>query len=134
MTKKEFEERTGLKLTDEKYENIESMYYAVPNIEKDEFCMRWKQCGNKPLTIALAKRTTILNGMLEERNNELEDCHNKNIELAEFLIGKACAYEDKDFYNEAVRLIGQKEVALYKIRMYLPLWEEDINYINNNLK
>ena len=103
-------------------------------MEKDEFCMRWKQCGNNPLTIALAKHNTILNGMLEERNNELEDCHNKNIELAEFLIGKACAYEDKDFYNEAVRLIGQKEVALYKIRMYLPLWEEDINYINNNLK
>lgn len=134
MTKFEFEDRTGLKVTDEEYKNIEIMYYAVPNMEKDEFCKRWRQCGNNPLTIALAKQATTLNGMLEERNNELDDCHDKNSELAEFLLGKACAYKDSDFYNEAIRLIGQKEVTLRKIRMGLPLWEEDINYINNNLK
>ena len=134
MTKFEFEDRTGLKVTDEEYKNIEIMYYAVPNMEKDEFCKRWRQCRNNPLTIALAKQATTLNGMLEERNNELDDCHDKNSELAEFLLGKACAYKDSDFYNEAIRLIGQKEVTLRKIRMGLPLWEEDINYINNNLK
>ena len=72
--------------------------------------------------------------MLEERNNEVDDCHDKLSELAEFLIGKACAYDDRDFYNEAIRLIGKKEAVLRKIKMGLPLWEEDIDYINNNLK
>lgn len=134
MTKFEFEDRTGLKVTDEEYKDIEAMYYAVPNMEKDEFCKRWRQCGNNPLTVALAKQATTLNGMLEERNNELDDCHEKNIEIAEFLLGKACVYKDTDFYNEAIRLIGQRAVTLRKIQMGLPLWEEDINYINNNLK
>ena len=77
MTKFEFEDLTGLKVTEEEYKNIEKMYYAVPNMDKHEFCKRWRQAGNNPLTVELAKQATIANGMLEERNNELEDCHNK---------------------------------------------------------
>lgn len=134
MTQKEFENRTDLKVTDEEYKNIEIMYYAVPNMEKDEFCKRWRQCGNNPLTVALAKQATTLNGMLAERNNELDDCHEKNIEIAEFLLGKACAYEDTDFYKQAVKIVGQREVTLRKIKMALPLWKEDMDYITNNLK
>ncbi len=134
MTQKEFEDRTGLKVTDDEYKDIEAMYYAAPDMEKDEFCKRWRQCGNNPLTLALAKQAITLNGMLEERNNELDDCHDKNNELAGFLLGKASAYSDPDFYNEAIRLIGQKAVTLRKIEMGLPLWEEDIRYIKMNLK
>lgn len=55
-------------------------------------------------------------------------------ELAEFLIGKASAYNDTDFYSAAVKLIGQKQVTLCKIKMGLPLWSEDMQYINDNLK
>lgn len=134
MTKFEFEDRTGLKVTDEEYYEIESMYMAVPNMEKDEFCKRWRQCGNNPLAKELAKQANVLNGMLEERNNEVDDCHDKMNELAEFLIGKASAHEDTDLYREAVKIIGQKAVTLCKIRMNLPLWEEDVKYINDNLK
>lgn len=61
----------------------------------------------------------------------------KNIEVSElvdFLIGKACAYEDTDFYKQAVKMVGQREVTLRKIKMALPLWEEDMDYITMNLK
>ena len=57
-----------------------------------------------------------------------------NIELAEFLLGKACVYQDTDLYNEAVKLIGIKEVIIKKTRLGLPLWEEDLEYITKNLK
>ena len=56
------------------------------------------------------------------------------MELAEFLIGKACAYEDTDFYREAVKLIGQREVTLMKLRMDLPLWDEDKAYLKEILE
>lgn len=134
MTQKKFEDRTGLKVTNEEYKDIEKMYYAVPDMDKDEFCKRWRQCGNNPLTLGLTKQAVVLNGMLEERNNEVDDCHDKFNDLADFLIGKACAYNDTDFYNEAIKLIGQKAVTLRKVQMGLPLWDEDRNYINNNLK
>lgn len=134
MTHQEFEDRTGLKVTDEEYKDIEAMYYAAPDMEKDEFCKRWRQCGNNPLTLALAKQAITLNGMLEERNNEAEDCHSKMEELAWFLIGKACAYEDIDFYKEAIRIVGLKTAIMHKIKMGYPLWKEDKEYIRENLK
>lgn len=134
MTKFEFEERTGLKVTDEEYKGIEAMYYAVPNMEKNEFCKRWRQCGGNPLTVSLTNEVNKCKGMLEERDNELDDCHERLNDLAEFLIGKACAHEDTDLYKEAVKILGQREVTLRKLRMNLPLWDEDIRYINMNLK
>lgn len=134
MTQQEFQDLTGRKVTEEEYQGIEKMYYAVPNMDKREFCKRWIQTGNNPLTIELAKQATIANGMLEERNNELADCHTKMEELAWFLIGKAAAYDDTDFYNEAVRIVGRKAAILHKIKMGYPLWKEDREYIKNNLK
>ena len=134
MTQQEFQDLTGRKVTEEEYQGIEKMYYAVPNMDKCEFCKRWIQTGNNPLTIELAKQATIANGMLEERNNELADCHTKMEELAWFLIGKAAAYDDTDFYNEAVRIVGRKAAILHKIKMGYPLWKEDREYIKNNLK
>lgn len=134
MTQQEFQGLTGRKVTAEEYRNIEKMYYAVPNMDKHEFCKRWVQTGNNPLTIELTKQTILLNGMLEERNNEVDDCHDKMEELAWFLIGKADAYEDRDFYKEAIRIVGQKAAILHKIKMGYHLWKEDREYIKNNLK
>lgn len=134
MTQQEFQDLTGRKVTADEYRNIEKMYYAVPNMDKHEFCKRWVQTGNNPLTIELTKQTVLLKGMLEERNNEAEDCHCKMEELAWFLIGKAVAYEDSDFYKEAIRIVGQKAAILHKIKMGYSLWKEDREYIKDNLK
>lgn len=134
MTHQEFQDLTGRKVTEEEYRNIEKMYYAVPNMDKHEFCKRWLQTGSNPLTRELTKQVVLLNGMLEERNNEAEDCHSKMEELAWFLIGKAAAYDDTDFYNEAIRIVGKKAAILHKIKMGYPLWKEDREYIKNNLK
>ena len=134
MTQQEFQDLTGRKVTAEEYRSIEKMYNAVPNMEKHEFCKRWVQTGNNPLAIELTKQVILLNGMLEERNNEAEDCHCKMEELAWFLIGKAAAYDDTDFYNEAIRIVGQKAAILHKIKMGYHLWAEDREYIKNNLK
>lgn len=134
MTQKEFTERTGLTVTEEEYKGIERMYLAVPNMDKNEFCLLYKRVGDNALTIALANRVHILDGMLEERNNEAEDCHDKLNDLAEFLIGKADDYDDIDMYKEAVRIIGMKAVVLHKIKMGYHLRKEDREYIKNNLK
>lgn len=134
MTQQEFQDLTGRKVTAEEFRSIEKMYYAVPNMDKHEFCKRWRQTGNNPLTIELAKQATIANGMLEERNNELEDCHSKMEELAWFLIGMAAAYDDIDSYKEAIRIVGHKAAVLHKIKMGYRLWKEDREYIRENLK
>lgn len=134
MTQKEFEDRTGAKVTEEDYKNIEMMYYTAPNMSKQDFCMYWQQCGKNPLTIALAKQATTLDGMLHERNNELEDCHAKIRDLADLLLGKAAAHDDPDLRDAAQHLIGRKEVIRRTLALALPLWDDDRAYILENLK
>ena len=60
-------------------------------------------------------------------NYEMKCERQKNAinELADFLIGKAHAYNDTDFRNQAVRLVGKVEVVKRTIELGLPLWDED---------
>ena len=133
MTQQEFEDRTGKVVTSEEYERIEAMYMAAGNMDKDQFCAEYKKHGVSALVAEYYRRITVLSGMLEERNNELDDVRLKRTSLAEFLLGKAAAYDDTDFYREAVKLIGRKAVVLYKVKSGLPLWEEDIKYLEEVL-
>lgn len=125
MTQKEFEDRTGLNTNAEEYAAIEKMYMAAGDMDKDEFCLCWRQTGKNPLTKILARQVEILKGQLEERNNELDDAQYKKKDQARFLLGKAQAYEDTDFRREAVGLIGEHGVVRLKLEDGYPLWEED---------
>lgn len=129
MTQKEFEERTGLKTDAEEYTAIERMYMAAGDMDKDEFCKRWRQTGKNPLTVSLAAAASALAVQLQKRNQELTDLRDKNIEHAKFLLGKAHAYEDPDFRREAVRLIGERDVVRLTMEEGYPLWDEDRKYI-----
>ena len=134
MTQKEFEDRTGLKTTAEEWAAIEKMYMVAGEMNKDEFCVRWRQTGQNPLTKTLAKTAESLNGLLETRNKEIKDMQVKNTELARFLLGKALAYEDPDFRNEAIRLIGEREVIRLTLEEGYPLCEEDRKYLTSILE
>lgn len=129
MTQKEFEERTGLKTDVEEYAAIEKMYMAAGDMDKDEFCKRWRQTGRNPLTMSLASTANILAEQLQKRNAELTGLREKNIDHAKFLLGKAHAYEDPDFRREAVRLIGEREVVRLTMEEGYPLWDEDRQFI-----
>lgn len=136
MTQKEFEERTRRKIAAEDYYLVENLYMAAGNMGKDEFCKEMRaMCAYDG-----ANDHIELRQCLKEigRNVGVKDAEvnfwkkritNTSNELAEFLIGKACAYEDSDFYREAVKLIGQREAISMKLRMDLPLWEEDKKYL-----
>ena len=138
MTREEFTERTRLTPTIDEYQQIETMYMAAGNMDKDEFCKEFKKHGmSHLLTELLAKiqgQENSIKTLTKRHDNYLEETTKKEMELAIILIGKACVYDDTDLYVEAVRLVGQRDVTMHKIRAGLPLWEADINYIDNNLK
>lgn len=54
--------------------------------------------------------------------------------MVEFLIGKSRAYDDTDFRRKAVKLVGERKVVLTTMEMGLPLWEEDMKFIKENLR
>lgn len=140
MTKKEFEERTRRLITAEDYRLVENLYMAAGNMDKDEFCKEMRaMCAydgaNDHIELRrclkeIGRKVDALDVELSFLKKTVKD---GKWELAEFLVGKACAYEDTDFYREAVKLIGQREVTLMKLRMDLPLWDEDKKYLMSAL-
>lgn len=126
MTQKEFMERTGIAPTSEEFYYIHAVYLNT-SMDKDEFCKDFKKYGGSSVLRDVHARAV---------NFELQDKQKQALieEVAEFLIGKACAYEDTDFYKQAVKLVGQKKVTRMKLEMDLPLWNEDKEYIKENLK
>lgn len=141
MTQKEFEDRTRRLITAEDYHLVENLYMAAGNMSKDEFCKEMRamcvyDAANDHIELrqCLKEVGKRVGGMDAELSFLRKTISKEREDIAEFLIGKACAYNDTDFYSEAVKLIGQKQVTLCKIKMGLPLWSEDMQYINDNLK
>ena len=139
MTQKEFSERTNIILSADDFSTVHDIYMACGDgMDKDEFCFLWKKKEYLELLNRVTDEKKITEqayGIAMKKILGMQDRQqNTNMELAEFLIGKASAYGDTDFYNEAVNLVGQREVAFMKLRMDLPLWDEDKAYISDNLK
>lgn len=124
MLKHEFEERVGFQVPEEEFNKINAMYLdAGQNIDKDVFCKDYKKHRDS----LLLKIFYIQSCNLRE---ELEDY----FEMVEFLIGKSRAYDDTDFRRKAVKLVGERKVVLTTMEMGLPLWEEDMKFIKENLR
>lgn len=141
MTQKEFEERTRRKIAAEDYYLVENLYMAAGNMGKDEFCKEMRaMCAYDGANDHIELRECLkeIGRHVGAKDAELsflkKTVSSGKMELAEFLIGKACAYEDSDFYREAVKLIGQREAISMKLRMDLPLWEEDKKYLMSALE
>lgn len=126
MTQKEFEERTGLKPTGEEFDYIHDVYMYT-SMNKDEFCKEFKKHGDSKIIRDIHVRAVNFELQNKQKNERMD-------ELADFLIGKSRAYDDSDFRKMAVRLIGEYKVVMKTVEMNLPLWEEDRDYIKNNLK
>lgn len=136
MTKKEFEELTRRLITAEDYRLVENLYLASGNMDKNEFCKEMRaMCAYDAANDHIELRQCLKEigrhvGAVEAELSLLKKTvKDGKWELAEFLVGKACAYEDSDFHREAVKLIGQRMVTLMKLHMDLPLWDEDKKHV-----
>ena len=79
MTQKEFEERTGLKLTADNYIEVETCYMNT-DLDKDAFCKLWMK--NPAALKEIEQKTVLVRELYEERK-----C------LANFLIEQAEKYD-----------------------------------------
>ena len=136
MTQKEFEDRTHRVVKPEDYYLIENLYMAAGNMKEDEFCQEFKaMCAYDYANDEIELRQCLREigsriGSMDAENRTMKMAmKTRNEKLAEFLIGKAHAYNDTDFRKEAVKLIGEAAVVRLTIEMELPLWEEDKKYI-----
>lgn len=125
MTQKEFEERTGLTPNSDDFSFIHSLYMNT-SMEKDQFCKEYKKIAGSEIVKDVHARLINSKIILEQRKQD-------DIDMARSLIGKSRAYDDTDFRNMAVKLIGEKDVVCLTMEMDLPLWSEDKEFIKSHL-
>ena len=141
MTQKEFEQIARCKVKVEEWSIVETLYMSAGDMDKQSFCKEMrKMCEKDYVTEEIELRESLkeigrLVASVEKQLRENKKATaSKNNELAMFLIGKAHAYDDSDFRNQAINLIGEKEVVRLTLEMGLPLWDEDKKFINNILE
>lgn len=71
MTKKEFEDRTGVQISDELFESINIIYMnAGDNIDKDTFCKDYKKHADSKILHALHDRVVMLQKECKRLSND----------------------------------------------------------------
>ena len=127
MQKQEFTQRTGIELTDTEYKEVELMYLEAGNMDKDEFCKDYKKHHESTLLATYFRQA-------ENLKDKLDAMREERSVLVDFLLERAQCFGDIELLNKAIELIGHDKVIKRKIRQNLPLWDEDKQYIVDNIK
>lgn len=127
MQKQEFTQRTGIELTDAEYKEVELMYLEAGNMDKDEFCKDYKEHHDSTLLATFFRQA-------ENLKSKLDDMRDERSILVDFLLERAQCFGDIELLNKAIELVGHDKVIKRKIRQGMPLWDEDKEYIVENIK
>ena len=127
MQKQEFTQRTGIELTDAEYKEVETMYLEAGNMDKDEFCKDYKKHHESILLATYFRQAENLKDKLDAMRDERNS-------LVDFLLERAQCFGDVELLHKAILLVGHDKVIKRKLRMDLPLWDEDKTYIIDNIK
>ena len=133
MTQKEFENRTGLTVSADEYSGIEAVYMAAGEMDKDVFCAEWKKIGGSRLVMELFGEVMRQRGEIERLKGDEQESRKLLGEAAEYLIEKSSERDDKGMRRQACRLIGEREVVMYKLNYDQALCDEDIVWIREQL-
>lgn len=127
MTQKEFFDRTSIELTEDQYKQVEQMYLEAGNMDKDEFCKDYKKHHESTLLATYFRQA-------ENLKNKLDNMRDERSSLVDFLLERAQCFGDIELLNKAIELVGHDKVIKRKIRLGMPLWDEDKEYIVENIK
>ena len=133
MTQKEFENRTAMTLSADEYAGIEAVYMAAGEMDKDVFCAEWKKIGGSRLVMELFGEVMRQRGEIERLKGDEQESRKLLGEAAEYLIEKSSERDDNGMRREACRLIGEREVVMYKLNYDQALCDEDIVWIREQL-
>lgn len=118
MNKQEFEQRTGVKLSDEAFELINEMYMNAGPIDKDTFCKDYKKHADCKLMHIFHERLVALQ---KERNRLLNDKKSVAIQL----IKEAAASGSRTLRERAIVMLGPENYLREKIKLGIAFDSDD---------
>lgn len=129
MTQKEFEERTGLNVNAYEFESINEIYMACGEMDKDTFCKEWKCHGESKLMTTLWQKVKQQGNEIKQQSDEITALGQGTNSLIDFMLVRAQKFGDLELLHKSISLRGYEYVIGRKLRLNLPLWEEDRNFL-----
>jgi hypothetical protein len=134
MTRKEFEDRTGITdFTDEYYHNVIEEGYYRSDMDKDAYCAAVAPLVGNPLLKAWVGRMTNASACIDIYRREQQEDAELMLDIAEQIRdtaeGQAKVLEDR-----AAERMGRKGMILYKVARSIELTADDLDYLKNNLR
>lgn len=128
MTKKEFEDRIGYSIPDNRYSVVERMYLEAGEIiDKDAFCKDYKKHHDSLLLNTFYQQAEQLKDKLDSKREEICKLEAGLLNAATVMLEKAHQHLDDEMYNTAINLIGLEKAIVLKLELNLPLREAERN-------
>ncbi|MBR0166534.1 MAG: hypothetical protein IJQ13_06625 [Prevotella sp.] len=141
MLKNEFEELTGLSMTEEEFNGVNALYMACgDDTDKGEFCKLYMDFeGRLELMHRIEREHQRMKDELEEHKLLLEEAGEIRGEVATSVLeissmSDCDASIRKELYRIAFWLVGTKEVIKRKVKRSILLSPTEIEYVIENLK
>lgn len=130
MTQQEFETRTGLTVTEEKYQTIDALYMSTI-LDKDEFCAAYTEgMENNPIVADLKRRTDLYSTSFDTHVDNDKKLAFHLLDIAQGLD----PVTKEELESIAWTLVPRKIFTEYKLDKGYALTDSDIVYIKQNLK
>lgn len=133
MLQKEFEALTGKKVTAEEYAEIENMYMAASDMDKQEFCAAWNAGKLCYIVDEIVKHVRVLEEARDHKKAQVDAAEKKAEAAARMLLTKADKYDDGDLKTVAIDLVGLMQVVLIDVEEGYKLSNVERDYILENL-
>ncbi|WP_373172699.1 hypothetical protein [Prevotella merdae] len=129
MLQKEFEALTGKKVTAEEYADIEKVYMAIDNMDKEEFCAAWNEQKFGYIVGELVKSVQELTKWRDHWKKKLDEAEERARGAAFVLLKGANEHNDEDMKDEAIYLVGMKEAVSIDLKEEFKLSEAERDYL-----
>lgn len=139
MTQQEFEQRTGLKISEGSFNRVNAIYMNS-TLDKDDFCEMWKSTTEKGRNEIDYFLTLVIEGnhqvdLWKDVHKKACETHEKEkIELGKFLADEAHEYCSRKARDKAIEVMGFKVYIAYVLAKGYDLWQIDKEQIIDNLK
>lgn len=133
MLQKEFEALTSKKVTAAEYAEIEKVYMAIDNMDKEEFCAAWNAGKLCYIVDELVKHVRALEEVRDRKKAQVDAAEKKAEAAARMLLAKAGKYDDGDLKTAAIDLVGLMQVVLIDVEEGYKLSNVERDYILENL-
>lgn len=133
MLQKEFEALTGKKVTAAEYAEIEKVYMAIDNMDKEEFCVAWNEQKFGYIVDELVKQVQELTKWRDHWKKQMDEAEEKAEDAAIALLYGANKHNDEDMKEAAINLVGLDAVVRLDIENGFELNQRERDYILENL-